>query len=162
MLRENMYDLQQGEPSVFARESSASASSKPERTRQTPGVDYPHSSLCHICWEGKTYWGRSAALSQMMLCAGCPVAMHRKCLEERHIPIKFDHFGNKWFCTHHECEACGIKASAAGMSDQPRPRARSLYRIVLELDLTLHPAVRRGVAPLVLSARLCSTRHLFL
>jgi len=114
VLRENMYDLQQGEPSVFARESSASASSKPERTRQTPGVDYPHSSLCHICWEGKTYWGRSAALSQMMLCAGCPVAMHRKCLEERHIPIKFDHFGNKWFCTHHECEACGIKASAAG------------------------------------------------
>ncbi len=109
VLKQNMYSMEQGEPSVFAKEarrqnssasSSAVAAMMTASTRQVAGRDFDHMSVCLHCWEG----------GELICCDFCPAAYHPSC-----IGIDADEVSSiKWSCPQHACHECGRKAAAVG------------------------------------------------
>jgi SWI/SNF-related matrix-associated actin-dependent regulator of chromatin subfamily A member 5 len=116
VLRENMYDLASGEPSVFSEMKGGgefqAMCGKQQHSRKTAGKDYKHSDLCQMCWEPAGYWGKGTWESELVLCGGCPVVYHNKCLAESGREVTQMIKGMQ--CLHHDCKVCGIKAQAAG------------------------------------------------
>ncbi|BDA46823.1 probable global transcription activator SNF2L1 [Coccomyxa sp. Obi] len=103
VLKENNYSLEQGEPSVFAREAKRTAMPVIDgrRKRQVPGVDYHHSEFCQVCWDG----------GDVVLCDGCPAAYHPECLG---LTMQELDAVKTWKCPHHHCGECGRAATKAG------------------------------------------------
>ena len=111
--------LQEGEPSVYAREAAKSGGGDQggaggesgERAasmggsgalsaRQLAGRDYENSPVCGVCWEG----------GKLLCCDFCPSSFHMEC-----IGLEPDDFGSgAWSCPHHACATCNMKATAAG------------------------------------------------
>jgi hypothetical protein len=109
VLKENNYDMEQGEPSVYASEAKPSAlvagrnapSSKRDRGRQRAGVDFAHSSVCQSCWDG----------GDLLCCDLCPVALHAECAGYTPAEVRAM---RRYACSHHQCSVCGRKAQAVG------------------------------------------------
>ena len=103
--RANLYTMEHGEPSVFAREAAPldeGAGAEPSTRRmERAGRDYPHADLCQICWADGTLY----------CCDLCPAAYHAACLGESEKALQR---ANPWVCPHHSCQDCGRKAAAAG------------------------------------------------
>jgi len=118
VLRENMYDLDKGEPSVFDKEAAQSgfkaACGKKKHFRQIAGRDYAHSKLCQFCWEPAGYWGKGTWEAEIRKCSQCPCVYHNKCLYESGEEVVEHTHGGDITCLHHACCECGIKATAAG------------------------------------------------
>ncbi|MCO5550257.1 hypothetical protein L7F22_003738 [Adiantum nelumboides] len=98
--RQNLYDLEEGEPSIFGRELlSDSEEFKYERKKiQRAGIDYEHDDICLLCKDG----------GLLYCCDGCPAAYHSECLgytESEAARIS----KMRWLCPHHACGICGRK-----------------------------------------------------
>jgi len=110
VLRQNNYDMDTGELSVFGRELSAADGGKTQSNSggkkrggaQVAGRDYTHESLCLACQDG----------GDLLLCDLCPRSWHIECLEGTHCTDP-DRPG-KWQCPHHRCSVCDKAAAAAG------------------------------------------------
>ena len=103
VLKQNMYSLQDGEPSVFKREAQtvtpeAVAQNMFVSRTQRAGRDYNHQDWCQICADG----------GSLVMCDWCPCAYHLSCLGVKEVS-KFN-----WSCPHHQCKTCGRKADAVG------------------------------------------------
>jgi SWI/SNF-related matrix-associated actin-dependent regulator of chromatin subfamily A member 5 len=102
----NMYDLEDGEPSVMDRELKRKKKKNPADTwarkvRQCPGRDYDNEDHCLNCWDG----------GDLIVCDLCPLAYHPTCagLHPADVPsIK------SWKCSHHTCNECHRAASKVG------------------------------------------------
>ncbi|KAK9840665.1 hypothetical protein WJX81_008358 [Elliptochloris bilobata] len=100
VLRENNYSLNEGEPSVYGRETARPVDGGyKKKGRQVAGKDYTHSDLCQICWDG----------GLLVCCDECPASYHFDCLgmTEEDVP-------KRWACPHHKCVECGRSTAAAG------------------------------------------------
>lgn len=104
ILKENFYDLAEGESSVFNRElkgkGSAVAFQDKKRFVLTAGRDYFHDDQCANCWDG----------GEIVTCSHCPSAYHFACLgmgKSKDLPAH-------WICPQHRCGDCDRNASAAG------------------------------------------------
>lgn len=105
ILRQNLYDLEEGEPSVFGRECSKDSKEfkSTKRRLQRAGVDYEHDDACLLCKDG----------GLLICCDGCPAAYHAECLGYAEAEVaKLSKL--KWLCPHHSCGVCGRKAAAVG------------------------------------------------
>jgi len=109
VLKQNMYSMSQGEPSVFEQESSLNKKKKPKvrsfqtfKGRQVAGRDYDHQKFCQSCLES----------GDLIMCDRCPCAYHLSCLGLTEKDMKAFTFG--WSCPHHSCKICGRKAAAVG------------------------------------------------
>ena len=103
MLKQNMYSLEDGEPSVFEREAKTtdapalSHNMFVSRT-QRAGRDYNHQDWCQVCADG----------GSLVLCDWCPCAYHLSCLGVEEVS------NFNFSCPHHQCKTCGRKAGAVG------------------------------------------------
>ena len=103
VLKQNMYSLEDGEPSVFEREAKTtdpavlSMNMLVSRT-QRAGRDYDHQDFCQICCDG----------GSLVLCDWCPCAYHLSCLGVTEVS------NFNFSCPHHQCKTCGRKAHAVG------------------------------------------------
>ncbi|KAK3274376.1 hypothetical protein CYMTET_17438 [Cymbomonas tetramitiformis] len=112
VLRQNMYDMDTGEPSVFMREKDAGFQDRcavEKRKYQIPGSSYEWSMNCQSCWMDAT--GPDA-----VRCTGCPCAMHLSCLQAGgyNEPPTQKSQARMWRCPHHTCVQCGLAAQASG------------------------------------------------
>ncbi|KAK9807695.1 hypothetical protein WJX72_006345 [[Myrmecia] bisecta] len=100
VLKENNYELLDGEPSIFARETKPLVGEKKSK-RQMAGKDYGHSDLCQVCWDGGV----------LVCCDDCPAAYHADCLglDQKELEGK-----QRWSCPHHRCSECDRGTAAAG------------------------------------------------
>jgi hypothetical protein len=104
VLKANNYNMEDGEPSVHAREARTKVKTGPESKKprsQIAGRDYGHSSVCQSCWDG----------GEIVCCDLCPVSVHPDCIG---ITIKDITRYHRWSCPHHSCHECGRKAAAVG------------------------------------------------
>ena len=98
VLKTNMYTLESGEPSILQKETSAKArGGKMLRA----GVDYFNLTFCMVCGEDELH-------GDIVMCDGCPVTLHVKCLEYDSLAeFEADHAVargvSKFYCTHHTC-----------------------------------------------------------
>mmetsp|Transcript_23315 Transcript_23315/g.44503 ORF Transcript_23315/g.44503 Transcript_23315/m.44503 type:complete len:1563 (+) Transcript_23315:317-5005(+) len=110
VLRQNNYDMETGELSVYQREladapgaeQAAPSQGKRRGGAQVAGRDYTHESMCLACQDG----------GDLLLCDLCPRAWHLECLEGTRCTDP-DRPG-KWQCPHHRCVECEKTAAAAG------------------------------------------------
>jgi SWI/SNF-related matrix-associated actin-dependent regulator of chromatin subfamily A member 5 len=110
--RENMYDMETGEPSVWEREAArpggaAGAPPPQARASQVAGRDYEHADECQLCFDGGT----------LLCCSRCPAAYHAKCAGVDAQTMAGYLAGTKLAflsCPHHACAECGRGAAAAG------------------------------------------------
>ena len=102
VLKQNMYSMADGEPSVFEREvkgnNAASSQNNLVTSLQRAGRDYDHQDWCQVCADG----------GSLVMCDWCPCAYHLECLGVEEVS-KFN-----WSCPHHQCQTCGRKAHAVG------------------------------------------------
>lgn len=103
--RQNLYDLEDGEPSVFGREclNDSQAFKTQKRKLQRAGIDYEHDDICLLCKDG----------GLLICCDGCPAAYHSECLGYSVAEVR-KLTSHSWFCPHHACGICGRKAQAVG------------------------------------------------
>ncbi|KAK9837753.1 hypothetical protein WJX74_004265 [Apatococcus lobatus] len=103
ILRQNAYDLNEGEQSVFGRELNMSRelAQVKKRKLQKPGRDYTWSSNCQACGQG----------GELALCDQCPCALHPECLG---MTLKEVESAKQLKCPHHACIECSRNSSAAG------------------------------------------------
>jgi SWI/SNF-related matrix-associated actin-dependent regulator of chromatin subfamily A member 5 len=104
----NRYSLNQGEPSVFDRESNASereiaAAEIPRSELQRSGHHFESQSCCQACWDG----------GELILCDRCPAAYHSDCLTWAQRPHNSSAY-QRWGCPLHECCVCGRGVAAVG------------------------------------------------
>ncbi len=104
--RANLYTMEHGEPSVFAREAApldegGEGAEHGKRRMERAGREYPHADLCQVCWADGTLY----------CCDLCPAAYHAECIGETEKALQR---ANPWVCPHHSCQECGRKAAAAG------------------------------------------------
>lgn len=99
--RQNMYDLEKGEPSIFERECQEFRTQK--RELQKAGIDYEHDDICMLCKDG----------GLLVCCDGCPAAYHSECLGYSMAELN-KLVNGKWYCPHHSCGICGKKSHAVG------------------------------------------------
>lgn len=106
VMKQNLYDLQSGEKSVFERElkgNSEFAKNAKDKKRhmQIAGRDYENEDLCLRCWnEG-----------ELILCDRCPASFHEQCLSKEEL---IGRNACTWMCPHHKCSVCKRTAGAAG------------------------------------------------
>lgn len=94
----NNYDLMDGEPSVFEKETRKTAGmSNPKKKVKKKG--YVHQDFCQFC-------GYSGTL---VLCNRCPIAVHPTCCGLSKRDLK-----STYTCSHHHCIGCGKDQGAAG------------------------------------------------
>ena len=111
VLKQNMYSMSQGEPSVYEKELCSSRKQKKAKVRsfqtfkgrQVAGRDYDHQTFCQSCLVGG---------GDIIFCDRCPAAYHLSCLGLTEKDMKAFTFG--WSCPHHSCKTCGRKAAAVG------------------------------------------------
>jgi hypothetical protein len=101
----NMYDLTEGEPSIWVREATARGGARggaaaPPR-RQVAGRDYAHSDVCQLCWEG----------GSLFCCSACPASYHAACVGASAAALTR---AQQWSCPHHACTDCGRGPNAVG------------------------------------------------
>lgn len=92
VLAMNDYELSQGEPSSWGRETKKIVSVQKKKT-----VDkYIHQDFCQICGDG----------GMLIECPRCPVSVHSHCCG-----LQVHEFQS---CTHHHCVLCSKNANGAG------------------------------------------------
>jgi SWI/SNF-related matrix-associated actin-dependent regulator of chromatin subfamily A member 5 len=104
VLKANNYSLEDGEPSVNAREAARFGNKKKPEKRpraQVAGRDYGHSYTCQACWDG----------GDIVCCDLCPVSVHAECVGVTQDEVAK---ATRWACPHHSCHECGRKAAAVG------------------------------------------------
>mmetsp|Transcript_37693 Transcript_37693/g.61364 ORF Transcript_37693/g.61364 Transcript_37693/m.61364 type:complete len:540 (-) Transcript_37693:714-2333(-) len=101
VLKNNNYELDKGENSVFKQELSGQLiNAKESKSRPLiGGRDFGHQDMCQHCGDGGV----------LHLCHRCPVAAHFNCAPKTKSKMK-----NIWMCSHHHCATCGKSSSAAG------------------------------------------------
>eukprot|EP00605_Chrysophyceae_sp_TOSAG23-4_P000663 GSChrysophyteH1.ASY1.ANO1.745.1 assembled CDS len=132
ILRENMYDLDSGEPTISSateralalerskqkeEEKKAAAAAKANLVatanasrRSRSGMTYTNLKHCQAC-------GNSIPLAEMIQCANCPMNFHIQCVGFRNITEfrKTGYFVNgSYFCSHHKCHGCKKNTAEAG------------------------------------------------
>ena len=143
VLKENMYDLDEGEPSVYAREQSgqkrqaqaqaakeakeakdkeraaAAATDAPKVRSNRAGMQFTNFKHCQACGHGG---------GDMIQCGNCPMSFHitcigyrnitqyRQCLKSGVVPDEVIGYyvGTTYFCSHHKCYGCKKKTAEAG------------------------------------------------
>ena len=101
VLKANNYSLEDGESSVFARETKAKKTEAKKTRAQVAGRDYGHSYTCQSCWDG----------GDIVCCDLCPVSVHAECVGMTQGEIAK---AARWGCPHHACAECGRKSAAVG------------------------------------------------
>jgi SWI/SNF-related matrix-associated actin-dependent regulator of chromatin subfamily A member 5 len=94
VLLANNYSLDEGEPSIFATETSKKKvdlyTFQRRESRQIAGRDYSNEDICQVCGDG----------GDLVLCDFCPVACHLQC-------VGLDEAPANWYsCPHHTCCEC--------------------------------------------------------
>mmetsp|Transcript_29170 Transcript_29170/g.56796 ORF Transcript_29170/g.56796 Transcript_29170/m.56796 type:complete len:1721 (-) Transcript_29170:714-5876(-) len=105
VLKQNMYSMEDGEPSVLEQEGKSSRAQSFVPTaggRQVAGRDFDHMSVCLNCWDG----------GDLVCCDYCPASYHLECLGMRSRDLDAIKF--QWSCPAHSCITCARKASAVG------------------------------------------------
>ena len=126
-----MYTLEEGEPSVFERETSkavlAAQVSKQKMLygAQRAGRDYDHQVCTLACvlsmcaGVSQSVFTRAIAFCQdfcqscmnggeIVCCDWCPCAYHLDCARLKKVPTQ------TWSCPHHRCVKCNRSSAAAG------------------------------------------------
>jgi len=93
VLKTNDYELNQGEPSSWGRETKAIQVVETKKAK----VVFDNQDFCQICGEGG---------GEMILCPRCPVSVHSICCG-----LHPDDFQS---CSHHKCTKCFKGVSGAG------------------------------------------------
>ena len=101
VLKANNYSLEEGESSVFARETKRKKNETKKPRAQVAGRDYGHSYTCQVCWDG----------GDIVCCDLCPVSVHAECIGMTQAEIAK---ATRWGCPHHSCAECGRKSAAVG------------------------------------------------
>ena len=101
VLKANNYSLEDGESSVFARETKQQKENNKKPRAQVAGRDYGHSYTCQACWDG----------GDIVCCDLCPVSVHAECVGLTQNEIAK---ATRWGCPHHSCAECGRKSAAVG------------------------------------------------
>ena len=101
VLKANNYSLEEGESSVFARETKRKKNETKKPRAQVAGRDYGHSYTCQACWDG----------GDIVCCDLCPVSVHAECIGMTQGEIAK---ATRWGCPHHSCAECGRKSAAVG------------------------------------------------
>lgn len=106
IFKQNLYDLQTGEQSVFERELKnntefAKNAKLMKRHVQIAGRDYENEDQCLKCWNP----------GDLVLCDRCPASFHSVCLSKEELVGRN---AATWMCPHHKCSVCKRTASAAG------------------------------------------------
>merc|ERR1712137_821497 len=111
VLKENMYDLEGGEPSIFEKElrGRIKLEDMQEQKKQVhlAGRDYENTDYCQACGEG----------GDLTCCDHCPMAYHLKCLgykNEAEFEREVSATTHFWRCPHHYCSKCSRNTSEAG------------------------------------------------
>jgi len=104
VLKQNMYTMNEGEPSVLEKEAAAAKAKTyvAKSGRQVAGRDFDHMAVCQSCWEG----------GNLLCCDYCPSAYHFGCLGMKESDMKKVKF--QWSCPGHSCLVCSRKAAAVG------------------------------------------------
>eukprot|EP01041_Mallomonas_annulata_P001867 gene1867-3622_t len=105
ILKNNMYDLNSGETSVFDHEYKNDVEFKnnaklSKKKVQLAGRDFENEDQCLVCWEG----------GDLLCCDRCPLSFHALCIN---INIKKLPKG-LWSCPHHSCMVCNRSTTACG------------------------------------------------
>jgi SWI/SNF-related matrix-associated actin-dependent regulator of chromatin subfamily A member 5 len=101
VLKANNYSLEEGESSVYARETTRKKNETKKPRAQVAGRDYGHSYTCQACWDG----------GDIVCCDLCPVSVHAECIGMTQSEIAK---ATRWGCPHHSCAECGRKSAAVG------------------------------------------------
>merc|ERR1712137_101768 len=111
VLKENMYDLEGGEPSIFEKELRGRIKledmHEQRKQVQLAGRDYENTDYCQACGEG----------GDLTCCDHCPMAYHLKCLgykNEAEFEREVSATTHFWRCPHHYCSKCSRNTSEAG------------------------------------------------
>lgn len=116
VLKQNFYDLKNGEPSVYGKngelgQKNIQAAPVSKRKQVKAGVDYKNVEFCHACGQG----------GKLLCCDGCPMAYHHECLgfkNEKEFNKSLANKGGlptkKFYCPHHQCTNCLKTTSQAG------------------------------------------------
>ncbi|KAL4421455.1 hypothetical protein ABPG75_010746 [Micractinium tetrahymenae] len=126
VLRQNMYDMQQGEPSVFDREAAGRARPTPKKNKLLiAGRDYEHQDFCQICWDG----------GELVCCDFCPAAYHAECLGLSPAELAST---KRWSCPQHSCAVCARRSQAVAMlfRCEACPEAYCEDHLPAEADIT--------------------------
>ena len=139
VLKDNMYDLNEGEPSVFQRESgkgkpapapvaaapvakkppAAAGNGAPKVRSNRAGMHYTNFKHCQACGSGG---------GDMIQCGNCPMSFHVVCIGYKNITqyrqtqktgivpdeVVGYYVGTTYFCPHHKCYGCKKKTAEAG------------------------------------------------
>ena len=131
VLKQNMYTLEEGEPSVFERETSKAVlaaqvtKQKMLYGAQRAGRDYDHQVCTLACvlsmcaGVSQSVFTRAIAFCQdfcqscmnggeIVCCDWCPCAYHLDCARLKKVPTQ------TWSCPHHRCVKCNRSSAAAG------------------------------------------------
>ncbi|PRW60864.1 SNF2 super family [Chlorella sorokiniana] len=103
VLKSNLYDMNQGEPSVFEREAASlkGKAGNQKSKMQVAGRDYEHDNFCQVCWDG----------GELICCDGCPAAYHADCLGLVDAEVQA---AKRWMCPQHACAICQRSSNAVG------------------------------------------------
>ncbi len=93
---ENNYDLLNGEPSVFDRETKKTSGMSNPKKKKKMVVQFENQDFCQICGDS----------GELILCPRCPVSVHPHCCGMT--PKQYS------CCSHHNCLECGKNPNAAG------------------------------------------------
>jgi hypothetical protein len=101
VLKTNMYTLESGEPSILQKETSVGVTKARGGKMLRAGVDYFNLTFCMVCGEDELH-------GDIVMCDGCPVTLHVKCLEYESLEeFEADHTVargvSKFYCPHHTC-----------------------------------------------------------
>ena len=113
VLRENNYDLDGGEPSVFGKGCELehipiSTFQNPKQSRLIAGKNYENMDHCQACGE----------TGSLVCCDLCPMAYHAECLGFKNThafqrSLEFAYI-KQWQCPHHICSMCSKPSSRCG------------------------------------------------
>jgi SWI/SNF-related matrix-associated actin-dependent regulator of chromatin subfamily A member 5 len=116
VLKQNFYNLKDGEPSVYGKsgelgQKNVQSLPVPKRKQVKAGVDYMNIEFCHACGQG----------GKLICCDGCPMAYHPECLGfknekefNKSLATKGGLPTKKYYCPHHQCTNCSKTTSQAG------------------------------------------------
>jgi SWI/SNF-related matrix-associated actin-dependent regulator of chromatin subfamily A member 5 len=101
VLSVNNYDLVEGEPSVFNKETrKTSGMSNPKREKVE--ITYTHQDFCQYCGDG----------GKLILCPLCPISVHAEC--HGMTVGNFFTMPHHRTCPHHRCLVCDKSVVGAG------------------------------------------------